>query len=194
MANVQVSAVIRYNRRVRCEVCSEPLAVAGRGRIPRFCSTRCRVVAHRRKAQLPAELLTARRWVRHDAKRPITPAGRPASSIDPTTWTDHATAARSRAGDGLGFVLGGGFACLDLDHCLVDGRPNAAAAAVLEQLPDAYVEISPSGDGLHVWGRAPERPGRRRGGLEAYSAGRFITVTRRVHRPGVLVDLSSFLG
>lgn len=189
---MQLSAVIRYTRRVRCEECGEPLAIAGRGRIPRFCSTRCRVVAHRRRAQLPAELLAAARWVRHDAKRPITATGTPASSTDPATWTDHTTAVRSRAGDGLGFVLGGGFACLDLDHCLVDGRPDARAAAVLEQLPGAYVEISPSGDGLHVWGRAPECPGRRRGGLEAYSAGRFITVTRRVHRPGGLVDLTPF--
>lgn len=189
---MQVSAVIRYTRRVRCEVCGEPLALAGRGRMPRFCSTRCRVVAHRRKAKLPAELLTAARWVRHDAKRPITSSGAPASSTDPATWTDYATAAGSRAGDGLGFVLGGGFACLDLDHCLVDGQPGAHAAAVLNRLPGAYVEISPSGDGLHVWGRAPELPGRRHASLEAYSAGRFITVTRRVHRAGGLVDLTPF--
>ncbi|MDP5182166.1 bifunctional DNA primase/polymerase [Blastococcus sp. BMG 814] len=178
---------------MRCEECSEPLAVAGRGRIPRFCSTRCRVVAHRRRAQLPAELLAAARWVRHDAKRPITSSGAPASSTDPATWTDHRTAARSRAGDGLGFVLGGGFACLDLDHCLDErGRPNAYAAAVLGRLPDAYVEVSPSGDGLHVWGRAPELPGRRHRELEAYSVGRFITVTRRVHRPGGLADLEAW--
>lgn len=116
-------------------------------------------------------------------------SGAPASSTDPGTWT---TYARVRAHRRKGFVLGGGFACLDLDHCLTRERPNALAREVLERVPGAYVEVSPSGDGLHVWGWCGERPGRRRGGVEAYSAGRYITVTGRVFRKGGLVDLSEF--
>jgi len=132
--------------------------------------------------------------VRHDRKRPVTTAGAPASSTDPATWATYTAAKRSKVGDGLGYVLGDGIGCLDLDHCLVDGKPNELAREVLARLPGAYVEISPSGDGLHVWGTAPEQPGRVRDGVEAYSVGRYITVTGRVFRPGGLVDLSEFFG
>jgi primase-polymerase (primpol)-like protein len=138
-------------------------------------------------------LVTADRWVRHSNKRPVTVDGGQASSTDPATWSSYRAAVRSNAGDGLGFVLGAGFACLDIDHCLWDdGTPDARAAAILEQVGDAYVEISPSGDGLHVWGRAPELPGRRTPGFEVYSAGRYMTVTGRTFRAGRLADLSAF--
>lgn len=176
-----------------CEWCGEKTPVAGRGRTPRFCSTRCRVAAHRARPKLPVELTTRDRWVRHDHKRPITPDGRPASSTDPATWSTHCEAARSKAGDGLGFVLGDGIACLDLDHCLDDqGRPNATAREILARVPEAYVEVSPSGAGLHIWGTAPEQPGRRRIDYEVYSTGRYITVTGNVFRAGRLFDLSNF--
>lgn len=137
-------------------------------------------------------MLTAPRWLRHDRKRPITVDGRPASSTDPSTWTDYRTAKASTAGDGLGFALGDGFACLDLDHCLEDGTPNDLARSVLEATAGAYAEVSLSGDGLHIFGTAPEAPGRKSHGLEAYSAGRFIAVTGTTYRPGQLADLSPF--
>src|SRR5690606_30489526 len=168
-----------------CERCGERLAIAGRGRTPRYCSARCRAAAHRARHRLPRELTSRRRWVRHDRKVPITPDGRPASSTDPSTWASYSDAKRSSVGDGLGFVLGAGIGCLDLDDCLDErGRPNEVARRILDQVPGAYVEVSPSGRGLHVWGTAPEQPGRRRAGYEVYSVGRYITVTGRVYRPG----------
>ena len=167
--------------------------MAGRGRTPRYCSARCRVAAHRARHRLPRELTERARWVRHEAKRPITVDGRPASSTNPATWSTYSEAARSKAGDGLGFVLGAGIACLDLDNCLDGrGRPDARARAILARVPGAYVEVSPSGRGLHVWGTAPEQRGRRYEGYEVYSTGRYITVTGRVYQPGRLVDLSVF--
>lgn len=176
-----------------CERCGERLAVAGRGRTPRYCSPRCRVAAHRARHRLPRELTERARWVRHEGKRPITVDGRPASSTDPSTWSTYREATRSKSGDGLGFVLGDGVACLDIDHCLDGrGRPDARARAILARVPGAYVEISPSGRGLHIWGVAPEQPGRRHRGYEVYSVGRYITVTGRVYRPGGLPDLSAF--
>lgn len=189
--------VYRYRLRydgvmATCERCGERLAVAGRGRARRYCSTRCRVAAHRAR-RLPRELTERARWVRHKGKRPITPDGRPASSTDPRTWSTYRAAARSKVGDGLGFVLGDGIACLDIDHCLDErGRPDARARAILDRVPDAYVEVSPSGRGLHIWGVAPEQPGRRYEGYEVYSVGRYITVTGRVYRPGRLADLAGF--
>ena len=178
---------------VRCERCGERVTVAGRGRTPRYCSARCRMAAYRARHRLPRELTERARWVRHEAKRPITPDGRAASSTDPATWSTYRAAARSKVGDGIGFVLGAGIACLDIDHCLdSQGRPDARARAILARVPDAYVEVSPSGRGLHVWGTAPEQPGRRHEDYEVYSVGRYITVTGTVYRPGRLVDLSGF--
>src|SRR5690606_40768293 len=95
-----------------CGRCGTEVKVAGRGRTPRYCSTRCRVAAHRARPKLPAELTERARWVRHEDKRPITPDGRAASSTDPSTWSTYREAARSQVGDGLGFVLGDGIACL----------------------------------------------------------------------------------
>lgn len=177
-----------------CEHCRGPLPLLARADA-RHCSTRCRVAAHRAAKRPPAELTASRRWVRHSTRKvPLTVAGAAASSTDPATWATYAEARRSRVGAGLGCVLtGDGIVCLDLDHCLdARGRPNALARSVLARVPDAYVEISPSGDGLHVWGTAPEQPGRMRDGIEAYSVGRYITITGNIYRPGKLVDLSEF--
>jgi primase-polymerase (primpol)-like protein len=93
-------------------------------------------------------------------------------------------------GDGLGFVLNGdGIVCIDLDHCF-DGVPSVQAQAVLDLFPDTYVEVSPSGTGLHIWGFAPLLKGRRftLNGLsvEVYPSGRYMTVT------GNAVNSSSF--
>lgn len=101
-------------------------------------------------------------------------------------------AADSDAGDGLGFALGDGVACIDLDHCLVDGVLADWAAPVVDACRGTYMEISPSGDGLHIFGFAHVGKGRKRGGLEVYDRGRYMTVTMRRYKraPLVLRDLS----
>lgn len=168
----------------------------------RFCSGRCRVAAHRAKAKPPAELTRGRRWVRHSARKvPLTTASTPASSTDPATWTTYEEARRSSVGAGLGCVLtGDGIVCLDLDHCLdTGGQPLPWAARLLERVPRTWTEISPSGDGLHVWGRADftggrkvARPGWR---AEVYGSGRYITVTGRPYEgaPAELADLTEVI-
>lgn len=163
----------------------------------RFCSAKCRTYANR--AKIPAELKVRNRWVRWDlrtragrsTKVPLTLAGRAASSTDPRTWSDFASAKASTLGQGLGFVLNGdGVSVIDLDHCLIDGKPTPQAQAVLALFPAAWVEVSPSGDGLHIWGTAPAGPGRRiiLDGLavEFYSTGRYMTVTGNTWRSGNL--------
>lgn len=181
-----------------CEVCSSPAFPGARGRKPRFCSTRCRVAAHRRKT-IPQELLDLARWIRHEAKRPIQANGRAASSTDPRTWTDYSTAKVSTAGDGLGFVLNGdGITCLDLDYCL-NGELSPVAKSILEAIPSAYVEVSPSGRGLHVWVRSNLEKGYRftidGQNVEIYPNGRYITITANVYRAGGLpeVDLDPLI-
>lgn len=134
---------------------------------------------------MPDELVAEERWIRYSSSKvPLTVRGAPASSVDPSTWSDYAEAMTSDAGVGPGFVLNGdGIVCLDLDHCL-DGDVVAPwAAEILELVPPTYIEVSPSGDGLHVWGRGALERGRRvragAGVLEAYGSARYMTVTGR---------------
>jgi putative DNA primase/helicase len=122
-------------------------------------------------------------------KPPFQPSARPAKSNDPATWTTFdAAAAAYRHGrfDGVGFVLGDGFAGVDLD----DVRdPDAGAltpeAAALVARFATYADVSPSGTGVKLVGRGDWRAGWHKrpfpggGEVEAYSAGRYFTVTGR---------------
>lgn len=183
-----------------CVECGAELATIARSHT-KTCSPACRKRLSRRR--LPAALTDRPRWVRHTTtKVPLDPrSGSAASSTDPRTWTDHATARRSRHGAGLGIVLDGdGVVCIDLDHCLDgDGTVAAWAREVLDRCPPTYIEISPSGDGLHIWGTGTVRHGRRLaldgGTAEVYGTGRYITITGRRHGtcPAMLADLSDVI-
>lgn len=110
-------------------------------------------------------------------KVPAQVNGRNAKSTDPGTWSSYADAAGSTVGHGLGFALGDGIGCLDLDGCVSpDGTVSELAQRVLELNPDAWVEASVSGTGLHVWGLMDGKPGRVLDGLEIYSQDRFIAL------------------
>lgn len=163
-------------------MCSARLSPRMRGHA-RYCSTRCRVAAHRARTRLPKlpPALTDRpRWVRHDKfKVPMTAWGSAASSVNPATWCDYDTAVASDVGAGLGFVLNGdGIVCLDLDHCFVDGELSPVASALVAACGNTYMERSPSGDGLHIWGTAKlDFRGRKFPGVEVYGDVRYMTVT-----------------
>ncbi len=188
-----------------CRVCGVDVSQPKRGRKPSYCGTGCRVKAHRERrksprvlaemqAQLdpiPDELRLLRRWVRHREKRPIATAGWTISVHDSEAWVSYAEVRECTTGDGFGFVLNGdGIVCIDLDDCVVDGVVDSEAARFVELLGPSYTEFSPSGRGLHVWGYNTLEKGRRfkLGNLkvEAYPAGRFITVTGDPYRPGKL--------
>lgn len=150
---------------------------------------------------VPDELVRLERWIRHSAtKVPLTVTGRPASTTNSCTWSSYAEAERSSAGAGMGFVLDGdGIVCVDLDHCLIDGQLADWAVPILEGVPATYIEVSPSGDGLHVWGSGECPTGRRRrvpgGCVEVYGTGRYITITGRPWRGSRrrLADLSDYI-
>lgn len=173
---------------MRCAWCSR--VFAGRADA-RFCSGRCRVASHR--ADVPLEMRRLRRWLRHEAKRPISVTGGPASSTNSHTWSSFERANSARIGDGLGFALGDGVACIDLDHCLSDGVLADWAAPIVAACQGTYIEVSPSGEGLHIFGFAVVGRGRRRAGVEVYDRGRYMTVTKRRFRraPLVLRDISA---
>lgn len=145
-------------------------------------------------------MTTRRRWVRRTARKvPLTVGGRAASSTDPGTWTSYAEARSSKVGIGLGFVLNGdGVVCVDLDHCLdAAGRLAAWARKILDRMPATFVEVSPSGTGLHIFGRGHVGKGRRirsaGRAVEVYGRGRYIAVTGRRFEaaPARLADISA---
>lgn len=151
----------------------------------RYYSTACRVRAHRAGSvdPIPERMRNADRWMRRTvSKRPVMANGAPASSTDTSTWTDYATAKASTVGTGLGFALGDGVGCYDLDHCLTNGVLAGWARDFIESVPEPIIfsEVSQSGTGVHLFIEAPEEPGRKiRDGrdIERYTAGRYIAVT-----------------
>lgn len=163
-----------------CEGCGEPLGLYRSQ--ARTCSVRCRKRVSRR-SQFPAAMTGCDRWVRRTAsKRPVTVDGSAASSTDPETWSSFAEAKASTAGVGLGFVLGDGIGCIDLDHCFEGGELTGWAKEAIDSItePIIFTEVSQSGNGVHIFIEASEAPGRMiRDGrnIERYTAGRYIAVT-----------------
>ncbi|MFI5808991.1 DNA primase [Streptomyces sp. NPDC051561] len=168
-----------------CGHCEQPLRITAR-RHAIYCAPRCRAAAQRARRSVPAELTRRPRWVRHTARKvPLTVGGSVASSTDSSTWSRHADAAASTAGVGSGFVLNGdGIVVLDLDHCIgPDGELAGWAQTILDATAGAtWVEVSRSGDGLHIWGLGALPHGRRitldgGGSVELYADGRYIAIT-----------------
>lgn len=99
----------------------------------------------------------------------------------------------------MGYVLADdGIVCVDLDHCLDDsGRLAEWAREIMDMMPATFTEVSPSGTGLHIFGRGRVDRGRRvrSGGrsIEVYDRGRYIAVTgdRFETAPPRLADISA---
>jgi putative DNA primase/helicase len=118
-------------------------------------------------------------------KIPKHPASwRNARSTDRKTWGTFAQALARYRGtglDGIGFVLtrNDPYVAIDLDHARAPDTGEIApwAQAVVDRL-QTYAEVSPSGTGLRLFcrGKLPAH-GRKRGPIEMYETGRFLTVT-----------------
>ena len=148
----------------------------------------------------PPELAVLNQWVcwrrekdakgERDTKVPYNPrSGGKASSTNPDTWTplDFAEKAlRKNSYSGLGFMFTkeAGIVGVDIDHCIVDGALNETAAAILAKLPPTYIEISPSGTGLHIFLRGA-MPGagskNSKSGVEMYAHSRYFTMTGKLY-------------
>jgi hypothetical protein len=90
---------------------------------------------------------------------------RHASTNDPNTWADYATAlATVQAGraDGLSYILtkDDPFGAFDLDHCrcLVTYSIDVWAQNYLQAAVNTYQEVTPSGEGVRIWGFANGEP------------------------------------
>ena len=157
-------------------------------------------------SDVPASLCKVPRWVcwkyeERDGKKTTVPysavTGARASSTDSETWSSLECVLGACEADasyaGVGFVLGGGYGGVDLDGSVDEaGRIKPWAQAILTHL-DSYAEFSPSGRSIKVFLLgAAEQAGRRGkvedGQVEAYSTGRYFTVTG-MHVEGTPCDL-----
>lgn len=140
---------------------------------------------------IPAELRALPRWVmwkyevRKDGKKTKPPYkidGYRASHSDPTTWaTFEEVQAAFATGkfDGVGFVLGDGFAGVDFDD-VRDEATGVIHPAALQQIQklDSYAETSVSGTGVHILVKGTlEGDGRKKPHVEAYADTRYFCVT-----------------
>lgn len=110
----------------------------------------------------------------------------PADPHDARHWLkcDEAIRMAQLLGDrfAVGFVLTGGdpFWFIDIDHCLDGNQWSDQALTLLRQFEGAAVEVSHSGDGLHIIGSgtAPTHSSRNTAqGLEFYTEKRFVALT-----------------
>jgi primase-polymerase (primpol)-like protein len=148
---------------------------------------------------IPGELRSQRRWVvaqndDRDGRQAKVPycaeSGQKASTTNPATWSDFATASEAiRHGrfPFLGFVFGEGLVGVDLDHCrdASTGAVEPWAKAIVARL-NSYTEVSVNGTGLHIIckGSLPVS-GRRKGAVEMYASGRYFVMTGKVLRSGI---------
>lgn len=105
----------------------------------------------------------------------------------PEAWTDSTTALSMASmcgpefGVGFFFTVNDPFYFLDIDHCLqADDTWSPIAQALMGALPGSAIEISASGDGLHLFGKgtAPEHGCKNIAlDLEFYTERRFVALT-----------------
>jgi hypothetical protein len=154
---------------------------------------------------LPAEMVGPKQWVgwkyvtkegsTKPTKVPLQAWGQEAKTDDPATWTTFQSIAATVANtngrfDGIGFVFTpeDPYAGIDLDNCLAeDGSVMDWAQPLLARFADTYAEVSPSGRGIKIFCQGKLQKGRKiefyvggvKRAVEAYSSGRFFTVTGR---------------
>ena len=123
-------------------------------------------------------------------KVPYTPGTeRRASSTELMTWSTFEQAlAAYEVGeppyDGIGFVFCNAdpFVGIDLDDCRdpESGEVAPWAQNIIDRVQEGYVEISPSGEGVHIIVEGSVRDGGMgKGKVEMYGRGRFFTITGR---------------
>ena len=155
---------------------------------------------------IPDELKQCHQWVNWKSvlrnedskptKPPYQPTGNMAMTDDPTTWSNFLTVkAAANQFDGVGFVLtkDDPYVGLDFDHCRcpgLDGIGEEITGGLNMVIPEiavhirklnTYTEVSPSGKGIRVFlkGKLPV-DGKRKGPVEVYQSGRYMTVTGHV--------------
>jgi primase-polymerase (primpol)-like protein len=147
---------------------------------------------------IPERLTERPQWVNYRleerdgkmTKVPYTPGTlRRASSTDLMTWRafSEALAAYEQSEprySGIGFVFCSAdpFVGIDLDDCRNQESGEIApwAQEIIDSVQEGYVEVSPSGTGIHIVVEGSvRRGGMRKGKLEMYGRDRFFAFTGR---------------
>lgn len=148
---------------------------------------------------IPRELRERQQWVTwrfepvegkdKPTKVPHNPVtGYRASSTDPSQWVSYEQAKHAlETGwyNGIGYVLAENdpYAFIDLDTYDPKLTPeDKERHAKIANAFSGYAERSPTGQGLHLIVKGKVPAGRKRGGVEVYSAERYMTMTGDVYR------------
>lgn len=160
----------------------------------RFCSPRIierRVMFGKENYEkLPREMKEQKRWclwkkVERDGKMSKIPLsaidGKGAKSNDESTWVTYQEALEGLQRyhcEGLGFMLGGGYFGVDIDHAIDD---KALISEFVDTL-NSYTELSQSKEGIHIICKGVLPIGnKRKGNIEMYDNARFFALTGDVY-------------
>ena len=139
-------------------------------------------------------------WTHIDGRKiPMNPAtGRAAKSNDPDTWATaaEAWAAKKRyrwGGLNFALTLPSGIVGVDLDDCFEERNGQRRLkdyARQVVQMLNTYTELSPSGNGLHLFaqGQIPHNIKRDTDGFEMYAERHFMSVTGKEYGRGAEDD------
>lgn len=124
-------------------------------------------------------------WREAWSKVPYAVAGHRCSTTNASHWSDFESVRDAYiAGgyDGIGFVLGDGWAGIDLDDCRTEDGTIAKWAKQILRAAKSYSEISPSGTGVKIFGRgaiatAHNKFACENGTVEVYDNARYFCVT-----------------
>jgi len=115
-------------------------------------------------------------------------SGRTADTTDSRTWAtfpEALEALESGKYEGIGFVFSSGdpFVAFDFDDCrdLETGEVDEDVLQLIKRFENRYVEVSPSGTGLHLITYGKLLGGTKKGGYELYGVERYITFTGEVY-------------
>jgi len=121
-------------------------------------------------------------------KPPVYKNGFPINAQDTNNWRSYEDVIATSEQIGFVLTVDDPFLFIDLDHVLQDGKLCDWAEKLLTELPTTYTEISPSGDGLHLYyilNDTPVIPKHKKNfgdgtALEIYFSGRYFTITGNV--------------
>lgn len=132
-------------------------------------------------------------------KLPCDIHGQVVSAHDPANWMSADEAAKSAHGLAFVFAPSDPFWFIDLDGHFIDGKPSQFAQWCIDYFTGCAVEVSASGNGLHLFGAGahslPINHGCRNtvAGIELYSTGRFVALTGMERRGSAWIDYSDRL-
>ena len=132
-------------------------------------------------------------------KPPVGAYGIKINAQDPATWRSFEEVLD--VNDQIGFVLTDDdpFLFIDLDHVLKEGQLCDWAEKLIAELPATYIEISPSGDGLHMLYKLNDTPDLKTNKrnfddgavLEVYFNKRYFTITGNVYSPIAIATVNA---